>query len=134
MKNLNFKDAVISAIIIYVLGVTAFTSSFLLPILPDATFQANVFLMIAIIPAALLGEHIYYRKDHHTNGFLLGTFLFLIAMLLDALITVPLFIIPNGGNHLTFFADPYFWLIAVIYVLTIVGYWSVQKNQKGTEL
>ena len=133
MKSLHFKDAVISAIIIYVLGVAAFTSSFLLPILPDANLQANLFLMIAIIPAALFGASVYYNKKYQTNGFLLGIFLFLMAMILDALITVPLFIIPSGGNHLTFFSDPGFWLVAVEYVLVIAIYWWLKKR-KSTEL
>ena len=108
MKSIDFKNAVISAVIIYTIGVTAFVSSFLIPILPDTNLQANVVLMIALIPAALFGAHIYYKKGYQTNGFLLGAFLFVMAMVLDALITVPLFIIPSGGNHVTFFSDPGF--------------------------
>ena len=128
MKSLNIKNAVISAVIIYILGVTAFVGSFMLPILPDANLQANLVLMVAIIPAALLGAYIYYNKGYQTNGFLLGAFLFFIAMILDALITVPLFIMPSGGNHLTFFSDPSFWLITVEYMMTIVIYWWFRKR------
>lgn len=133
MKNLNVPNAAISAVIIYVLGITAFISSFFLPILSDENFQANLALMIAIVPAALLGAHLYYGKGFQTNGFLLGVFLFLITMLLDALITVPLFVIPNGGNHLTFFSDPGFWLIAGEYIIAVASYWWF-KLGKSTEL
>jgi len=128
MKKVSVKNAAISAAIIYVLGVSAFLSSFLLPILSNPELQANLVLMLAIIPAALFGAHIYYGKGFQTNGFLLGAFLFMIVMALDALITVPLFIIPNGGNHLTFFSDPGFWLIAVEYILVVATYWWFKKR------
>ena len=50
--------------------------------------------------------------------------MFLGAMILDAIITVPLFIIPNGGSHLSFFGDPGFWLIGLEYVSVVAVYWQ----------
>lgn len=127
MKQLNVKHATFSGVIIYVLGVSAFISSFMVPILSDPELQANLVLMFTIIPAATLGAHLYYRRGHETHGFLLGTALFFVAMVLDAIITVPLFVIPAGGNHITFFTDPGFWLIAVEYLAVVVIYWQVSK-------
>lgn len=124
MTSLKFKHAALSSATVYVIGILAFVGSYFVPILDDPDYQANLVLMVAIIPAAYLGAHLYYRKGHGTNGFLVGGVMFLGAMVLDALITVPLFIIPNGGNHLAFFGDPGFWLIGVEYVAVVVAYWQ----------
>ena len=72
MKNLDIKSAIISASIVWTLAVIAFVASYLVPVMSDPDVQANWVLSIALIPSALLGAHIYYRKGHKTNGFLLG--------------------------------------------------------------
>lgn len=125
MKNLNLKRALLSSLIVYVLGILAFLSSFYVELMSDPELQANLVLSIVIIPAAILGAKFYYRRQNGTNGFTLGSIMFLSAMILDAIITVPLFVIPAGGNHLSFFTDPGFWMIAVIYIGTVVIYSKV---------
>ena len=133
MKNLNFKHATIYSIMIYTLGVGAFIGSFYVPILTDPNLQANLALIFVLLPGASLGAHLYYRMGNQTNGFLLGVYMFLIAGILDALITVPVFVMPLGGNHLTFFTDPGFWLIAVLYVAVVAITWFVRKkSNKGS--
>jgi len=127
MKTLNIKHVAISAMVVYIIGITAFIASYFVTISDNADLQANYVLMIAMIPAALFGAHLYYRKGHKTNGFILGTLMFFGAMILDALITVPAFIIPNGGDYLSFFGDPGFWLIALEYIGVVVVYWRIQK-------
>jgi hypothetical protein len=93
----------------------------------DPDLQANLVLMVAIIPAACLGAHLYYRRGLKTNGFVLGFVMFSGAIFLDAVITVPVFIIPNGGNHLSFFGDPGFWFIGIEY-MTVVGAYRLTKK------
>lgn len=128
MKKINLKHAVLSAVIIWTLGVTSFVVSYYFPVMSDPDEQANWVLSIALIPVAAFGSFLYYRRGHKTNGFALGTFMFLIAMILDALITVPFLIMPYGGNHITFFTDPGFWLIAVEYLGVVVVYRQVEKK------
>lgn len=82
--------------------------------------------MIAIAPATLPGTHLYYQRDHLTNSFVLGGTMFTGAMVLDAIITVPLFIIPNGGNHISFFTYPGFWLIGIGYATVVAIYWLIK--------
>ncbi len=127
MKTINWKSTIISAIIVYVLGVSAFVASYFVPVMEDPDVQANWVLSLVLIPAAILGAHIYYRKGHTTNGFLLGAAMFLIAGILDAIITVPFFIMPYGGNHWSFFTDPGFWLIAVEYISVVAAYWQIER-------
>ncbi|MTI41666.1 DUF5367 family protein [Fulvivirga lutimaris] len=123
MKNLNIKRAIISSIIVYVLLIPVFIGSFYVPILKDPDLQANLALMAAMLPAAYFAAHFYYRKGPKTNGLILGCFMFLMAIILDAVITVPVFIIPLGGDHLSFFSDISFWLIGLEYIAVIAGYW-----------
>ena len=129
MRKLNLKHAFISSIVIYVLGIIAFVGSYFVPVMENLELQANLVLMVAIIPAVSLGSHLYYRKGHPTNGLPLGLIMFLGAMVLDAIITVPLFIMPYGGTHLSFFTDPGFWLIALEYVLVVVIYSKLRLRQ-----
>ncbi|MEM6632074.1 MAG: DUF5367 family protein [Bacteroidota bacterium] len=132
MKSLNVKSASIAGSIAYLLGVSAFLGSFFVPIMSDPEVQANLVLGIAIIPASMLGARYYYRKRYETHGFILGASMFVVTIMLDALITVPLFVIPAGGNHISFFTDPGFWLIGLEYILTVVIYWRIHKMVKPT--
>lgn len=124
MKNINLKHAALSSVIVYILGILAYVGSFFVPLMNDPELQANLVLMIAIVPAALLGARTYYQKGPMTGGFALGLAMFSGAIILDAIITVPVFIIPNGGTHLSFFADPGFWLIGIEYVAVVAAYWQ----------
>ena len=134
MTNLNIKSAMISAAIVWTLGVTAFVASYFVRVMSDPDIQANWVLSIALIPSAALGAHIYYKKGYKTNGFVLGSSMFLVALILDALITVPIFIMPQGGNHITFFTDPGFWFIAIEYVSVVAGYWQIKKAVNSKKL
>ncbi|MEL6556995.1 MAG: DUF5367 family protein [Bacteroidota bacterium] len=129
MKSLILKHALLSSLLVYMIGIIAYTGSFFMPILADQYLQANLVLMVAIIPAVLVGCYFYYRRGHRTNGLLLGVVMFLGAMVLDAIITVPFFIMPEGGTHLSFFGDPGFWLIAVEYVAVVFIYSKTKRRQ-----
>lgn len=122
MKKLHIKHAVFSSVVVYIFGILAYLGSFLTPIMDDPDLQANLVLMIAIVPAAYLGARIYYQKGCNTSGVVLGAIMLSVAIILDALITVPLFIMPNGGDHLSFFSDPGFWLIGAEYMSVVIAY------------
>ncbi|NND34053.1 MAG: DUF5367 family protein [Saprospiraceae bacterium] len=134
MENIHFRSVIISALIIYAIGVTAFVASYLIPVMADADLQANWVLSIVLVPAAALGAHIYYRKGHETNGFVLGLAMFLVAALLDAIVTVPVLMMPYGVNHIDFFTDPGFWLIAIEYISVVAAYWQIEKAVQRTQM
>ncbi len=132
MKQVHKKDVIISAVIVWALGVTAFVGSYFVPLMSDADLQANWVLSLVLIPSAMLGTHIYYRKGHQTNGFALAVCMFLVTIVLDALITVPVFIMPYGGDHISFFSELGFWLLAVEYISVVAAYWQIEKAVKAT--
>ncbi|WP_299336307.1 DUF5367 family protein [uncultured Psychroserpens sp.] len=120
-------------IIIWIIGVSMYTASFYIPILEDLELQANILLSIGILPVVWLGTKLYYRKKSTTKGYWLGVIFFLIATVLDALFTVPLLIIPNGGTYYNFFTTAGFWLIGIEFILTTTAYWYVNiKNKRYT--
>lgn len=124
---INFKSVIISAIIVWILGVTAFVSSYFVPVMEDPDLQANWVLSLVLIPATLLGAHLYYRKGYKTNGFKLGLAMFAVTFCLDAIFTVPFLIMPYGGNYITFFTDSGFWLLAAEYISVVAAYWQIER-------
>lgn len=132
MKTVNIKKASISALVIWGIGVSAFVGSYYFPLMDNADEQANWFLTIALIPAIVLGVYIYNNNGKRTNGLPLAGYMFFLTMLMDALITVPLFIIPAGGDHLSFFADPGFWILGLEYVLLVtIANWIFSRKLKA---
>ncbi len=130
---MNIKRAILAAAITWTLGATAYIGSYFFTLMDDPEMQANAILAIALVPSAILGARFYYKKGARTNGFKSGILMFLIAMGLDALITIPLFIIPEGGSHLSFFGDPGFWVIGLEYIL-VVGIYSVFSLESKTDV
>ena len=116
---MEIKRAIISAAMVWAIGVTAYILSFFVKILDNPELQANIVLTLALIPSVILGAKYYYKTGAETHGFKLGVFMFLVTICFDALITVPLFIIPAGGSHLTFFTDAWFWFIGLEYILVV---------------
>lgn len=117
-------------IVIWILGVSIFTISFYIPVMEDPEFQANIFLSLGILPVVWFGAKQYYRKKGTTKGYWLGLAFFLTAAVLDALITVPLLIVPNGGTYHSFFTAIGFWLIGIEFIITTTGYWYTQVQSK----
>jgi hypothetical protein len=117
-------------IIIWIIGVSMYTVSFYIKILKDPELQANIFLSLGILPAVWLGTKLYYRKKSTTKGYWLGLTFFLVATVLDALITVPFLMAPYGGTHYDFFTANGFWLIGLEFIVTTTVYWYTKVSSK----
>jgi hypothetical protein len=87
-------------------------------------------LFISVIPLVWFGAKQYYKKDANTHGYWVGQTFFLTAAALDALITVPVFVIPNGGTYYQFFTDLGFWLIGFEFMAIAVLYWYIKEGVK----
>ena len=57
-------------------------------------------------------------------------FLFLVAAVLDALITVPFLMAPYGGTHYSFFTAAGFWLIGIEFIAMSTICWYVKICSK----
>ena len=127
---MKIKRAIVLGIIIWSIGILLYSLSYYVPILENSETQANLVLFIAVMPLVWLGCRFYYKNDSHTHGYLVGQTLLLTAVTLDALITVPLFVIPNGGSHYSFFTSLGFWIIAFEFLAVAALYWYVRVYSK----
>lgn len=105
--------AIIIAVLIWMVGVSFFSLSYFLPILEDLEFQANLTLAIILIPTVWWGTQLYYQWSGYMHGLKVGAIMVPTLVALDAVLTVPYFIIPYGGSYQEFFGAPSFWLIAM---------------------
>ncbi len=117
------KRAILLGIAIWIIAILFYSISFYVPILENAKTQANLVLFIVVMPLVWLGCSFYYKNDSKTHGYKVGQTMLLTAVVLDALITVPFFVIPEGGNHYSFFTSLGFWIIAIEFLAVAVLYW-----------
>lgn len=118
------------AISIWILGVSVFAIIYELPLLEDRYLQANVGLALVVPFLVWAGAWLYYRKGRLTHGFKLGLAMLLVSATLDALITVPLLIIPEGGNYAHFFGSLDFWLIAGEFIGVTTLFWFIKVRKQ----
>ena len=119
---------------IWFFAVIFYTLSYFFPYMDNPEQQANIVLFAAVMPLVWLGSFFYYKKENSSHGFKIGQVFLITATILDALITVPLFIIPQGGSHFAFFTDPGFWIIAFEMVATAVLYYYIRIFPKTQSL
>ena len=117
------QRAILLGIAIWMISILFYSISYTIPLLEDPDNQANVVLFIVVMPLVWFASSFYYKKDNKTHGFRVGQTMLLTAVALDAIITVPLFVIPNGGSHYTFFTSAGFWIIAFEFLLVASLYW-----------
>ncbi len=108
-------------LIVWILGVSCYLLSYYIPILENPERQSNIILALAIIPSACFGTYLFYKKGLMNPSILALTFI-IVAIVMDAIVTVPLFIIPYGGNHASFFGDPFFYILVVEFYFTVLYY------------
>ena len=127
---MKIKRALLIGIVIWIIAILFYSISYYVPVLENDETQANLVLFVVVIPLVWLGCTFYYKKDHQTHGYLVGQTLLFTAIVLDALITVPFFIIPKGGSYYSFFTAIGFWVIAAEFLLVAVLYWYARVYNK----
>ncbi len=121
---------ILIGVAIWILGVSFYTVSFYLPLMEDAEMQANLVLFLTVIPLVWFGSAIYYRGNTTTPGYMVGQAFLLISAALDALITVPFFMLPNGIDHFTFFTSFGFWLVAFEFIAIAALYYYIKVHSR----
>jgi hypothetical protein len=83
---------------------------------------------IVMIPLGIFIAWLYYKSKDKINGFLLGLFIVITGIVLDLMITVPLFIIPSGGTYISYFSE-IFLIIGFIEAVIIIGIYDFFKKR-----
>ncbi|WP_109831808.1 DUF5367 family protein [Reichenbachiella versicolor] len=126
---MNYIRAVIIAIIVWILGVALYTIGLTIDLMANKELQGNIVVALAILPLSMCGAKVYYRNGSLANGLVLGVLMFIVTAFLDGLVTVPFFIIPEGGSYSSFYGDVGFWLIGMEYVGVVWWTsWSVARS------
>ncbi|GAB1308575.1 hypothetical protein KH5_12580 [Urechidicola sp. KH5] len=90
-------------------------------ILENTELQSNIVLVLAIVPCASIGTYLFYKKSFIKPSVLALIFIG-VSIVLDALVTVPMFIIPNGGSFSEFFGDAIFYTLVVEFYFIVLYY------------
>jgi len=80
---------------------------------------------ILLIPMGIFCAWVYYRRKDKTNGFLLGLVMLVTGVVLDLIITIPLFL---KGDYLAFYSDPFLW-VGFLVALVIVGTYDLARKR-----
>lgn len=102
-SKLNLKRAISIGALLWLIIFIEWSIIVMTPVLKDLKFWQYVIHFFILIPIVCFGASYYYKNKNNTNGFLLGLVMMLTAAILDAVITVPLLVIPQGGSYIDFF-------------------------------
>ncbi len=119
-------------VLVWILGVSFYLLSFQISVLENPELQSNIILVFGIIPSSILGTYLFYKKIYMRPPSLAITFI-IIATILDAFITVPVFIIPNGGSYSEFFGDPMFYILVVEFYFIVMYFGNHLTKTAKTE-
>lgn len=126
---MNYTRAIRTGVAIWMIGVTLFTIATLIPISNDPELQGNLTLAISFIPLAWFGSRYYFKTEPQTKGFQLALIMGTIAIVLDAIITVPVLFMPHGGTYKAFFGAPGFWFLMLEYIGVILLYDFLRRRK-----
>lgn len=81
---------------------------------------------IFLIPMGIFCAWLYYKSKDKINGFLLGVIFLLVGVILEVIITIPMFI---KGDYVGYFSSYYLW-IGMIELVLVVGIYDliIKKN------
>lgn len=93
------------------------------------TYYIIHYLFLAIVSIVLTLIYFGGKKTNRgfLTGFLVGIIFIVVGFILDAAITIPLWIIPQGGSYQSFFLN-YYMLIGYLIIMVLAGIVGAVKN------
>lgn len=124
---MKITRAILVGSIVWMFVLTAFTILSFVPGIQDSEIQQRFIIGILLIPFALLGAALYYKKGDNANGFKVGLVMVFTALLLDVIITVPFVVIPySAGSYFKFFTNPLLWFLVLENLAVVYFYWRLK--------
>lgn len=128
VKKLNIKRAALVGALMWLLVFFAFAIVDIIPVFHGSPNTQAMFVALLIMPMAAFAASIYYKNGNCGNGLLLGSIMAITALMLDALITVPLIELPKGNTYGSFFTYPFLWVLVALNIVTIYVYWRIRNK------
>ncbi|MGD9275917.1 MAG: DUF5367 family protein [Candidatus Pacearchaeota archaeon] len=123
---MNLKRGILFGSLLWVLIFVWWSVLIFIPGLNE-TLQYVIHYCLLIVAASFIAN-LYYRKKDKVNGFLLGLVFLGAGLILDTIITVPLFTMPQGVGYLDFFFAPLMLVGYAISVLTVGIYDKIMNK------
>lgn len=123
---MNKIRAILAGALVWVFVFTSFVILGFLPIIKDSQNLQALLVCVFIIPFTIFVASIYYKNGNNNNGFVVGLKMVVTALILDALITVPFVVIPDGGSYCSFFTYPLLWVLVIVNLSTVYFYWKLK--------
>ena len=114
---MNYFRAMLAGAMVWLLVIVTFTVLTYVPGVENSMVQGGVVTVLMVLYATA-GSFLYYRNVVEDHGLKVGIWASGTALLLDVLITVPFFEVPNGGGYAQFFTAPLLWVLVIINVVT----------------
>lgn len=121
--------AILTGALVWLLIFITFAVLGYVPTIKDSLDLQAIIVAVLIVPFATFGASVYYKKGSKVNGVAIGLIMVVTALVLDALITVPLIEIPNGRGYQSFYTYPLLWLLVIINMATVYFYWRLRVKQ-----
>jgi hypothetical protein len=119
--------AILSGAVIWMLVLILFGVMDAVPATHHSPLLQALMVCVLMIPFSLLGARIYYRTGNRSSGLSVGFVMVGTALLLDALITVPLVEQPyHNTDHHQFFTNPLLWILVLEDLLVIWLYYKMK--------
>ncbi|WP_138433978.1 DUF5367 family protein [Winogradskyella algicola] len=125
------KRAIVIGFIIWMIAIICYIVAGSIATTQQLKHLPGTVLFIVVMPLVWFGAKFYYKNDNKTHGYWVGQTMLLTAAALDALITVPVYIIPMGGSHYSFFTALEFWIIAFEFLAIATLYWYIRVYPKN---
>lgn len=131
INSVNYYRAIFAGAIFWLMVFSTFSILSFIPGIKDSLNQQSIIVGILIIPFAVFGAWIYYRKKNGGIGLLIGVIMAFTALVLDALVTVPFVEMPMGRSYFSFYSYPGLWIFVIVNVITVYLYWRVRIRKFG---
>lgn len=125
---MNLSRAFLTGTMVWVAIFSVFTILSFIPSLHDAETLQTIIVYLFLIPILYYGLTFYYKKGKTNNGFQLGLIIIVTCLILDALITLPLVIIPHGGDYMSFFTSPLLLIMGLEILAITFLFWSNKQK------
>lgn len=130
---MKLSRLIFSAALVWLMIFSLFVALYFVPTVQDSELLQGLIVGVGIVPFAITGTRFYYQKASG-HGFKVAVIMMLIAMTLDALITVPFIEMPfTGRGHLEFFTNPLLFILLAENLLVITAYWYL-KVKPGNQI
>lgn len=130
LLKMNILRAFLVGALVWLCILVTFAILAEIPTVKDSSNIQALIVALLIIPFAACGASIYYKNGNIGNGLVLGLLMSATALLLDALVTVPLIEIPQGNTYGEFFSYPLLWILVAINIATVYMFWKLRLNRQ----